>query len=171
LAFKPAITDNIVDMHGFLVLTRPDGSKTELRGGPSHKGSGDFSDAGPVGNPFKCTISTKWGVVVPYIGPHGKLGTDANGSALYSPDGNVADPKGTTQIAKTVDGKKPCVLANCVMQLMSVAGKSCKPYTVGIGDLRNSNTILTFALRACGVTDPLPTGISAPGWDAAWGPP
>jgi hypothetical protein len=168
LAFKPAIAEGFDDMHGYLVIGRPDGSQTEVRGGPSHKGSGDPSPMGPVGNPFSCTTSSKWGVVVPYIGPHGKLGTDALGAVLYSPDGNVADPKGITKITETLDGKKACVLANCIMQVVQAAGKSCQLYTVGVGELRNSNTIISQALAACAVKDPLPAGISAPGWGARW---
>lgn len=168
LAFKPAISEGIDDMHGYLVLTRPDGSKTEIRGGPSHKGSGDLSDAGPVGNPFSCPLTTKWGVVVPYVGPHGKIGKDSSGVDLFSPDGNIRDPKGVTNDIKSFDNKKSCVLANCVMQMMHVAGKSCKSYTLGIGELRNSNTIISFALSACGVANPLPPGITATGWGGSW---
>ncbi|TFY99251.1 hypothetical protein EZ313_22055 [Ramlibacter henchirensis] len=168
LAFKPAIAEGFDDMHAFLVISRPDGSKTEVRGGPSQKGSGTSSEAGPVGNPFACPVATKWGVVVPYIGPHGKLGTDGSGAAVYSPDGNVPDPKGTTVISKTLDGKKACVIANCIMQVVHAAGKTCQPYTVGVGELRNSNTLVSFALSACGVKDPLPAGITATGWGSAW---
>ena len=54
---------------------------------------------------------------------------------------------------------------------MQAAGKSCLPYTVGIGNLRNSNTILSFALASCGVKNPLPAGIKATGWGGSWNKP
>jgi hypothetical protein len=168
LKFKPAIAEGFDDMHSYLVIGRPDGTQTEVRGGPSHKGSGDMSSGGPVGNPFSCPIPNKWGVVVPYIGPHGKLGVDDTGASVYSPDGDVSEPKGVTKITDTVDGKKSCVLANCIMQVVHAAGKSCQPYTVGTGELRNSNTIISQALAACGVKDPIPAGITATGWGARW---
>jgi hypothetical protein len=174
LMFKGAVGD---DQHGFLVVTRPDGTKTEIRGGPSLGGSGsdrssgsDQSSSGaqPSGNPFQCKNSENWGVVVPYIGRHGALGKDAKGHAIFSPDGNVMKPNGITPIDKTMDGKSTCMLADCLMTVVKAAGKSCLPYTVGTGELRNSNTIISFALAACGVPDPLPKGISAPGWGGSW---
>lgn len=167
LAFKPAISEGFSDKHGFLVVTLPTGSTLELRGGPSHRGPSS-PGMGPVGNPFNCSTSTEWGVVVPYIGPHGKLGTDATGRDVFSPDGNVAAPEGLTAITNTADGKKPCAIASCLMQVIQAAGKSCLPYTVGTGDLRNSNTIISFALASCGVTNPLPSAIQATGWGGTW---
>lgn len=163
LAFKPAIGEGFDDKHGYLVVTQPNGSKLELRGGPSHRGPSS-SGMGPVGNPFNCSVTTEWGVVVPYVGPHGKLGNDASGKEVFSPDGNVAAPVGVTAITTTADGKKPCAIATCLMQVIQTAGKSCLPYTVGTGELRNSNTIISFALAACGVKNPLPAGIQATGW-------
>lgn len=171
LAFKPALLEGIDDMHGYLVVTRPDGSKLELRGGPTHKGPSSPGSLGPVGNPFNCATPTEWGVVVPYIGPHGKLGTDAAGAAVFSPDGNVSAPSGATAITGSADGKKTCAIAGCLMQVMQAAGKSCLPYTVGTGELRNSNTIISFALASCGVKNPLPAGIQATGWGGSWNKP
>lgn len=167
LAFKPAIGEGFEDKHGYLVVTQPSGSKLELRGGPTHRGPSS-PGMGPVGNPFSCSVNTDWGVVVPYIGPHGRLGVDASGVAVFSPDGNVAAPAGVTDITTTADGKKSCVIATCLMQVMQTAGKSCLPYTVGTGELRNSNTIISFALATCGVKDPLPSGIQATGWGGSW---
>lgn len=169
LAFKPAINEGFGDKHGFLVIAQPNGSKLEVRGGPSHRGPSS-PGMGPVGNPFNCNVTTDWGVVAPYVGPHGKLGTTPQGRDVFSPDGNVAAPAGVTAITTSADNKKTCEIATCVMKVVSAAGKSCKPYTVGVGALRNSNTIISFALAACGVSDPLPQGIEATGWGTNWGP-
>ena len=105
LAFKAALIPAMDDKHGYAVGTRFDGSKTEIRGGPSHGGSGASSDISPVGNPFSFAIASKWGVVVPYIGPHGKLAKDDKGKDAYFPDGNVANLMGFTVIMIPADGK------------------------------------------------------------------
>lgn len=167
LAFKPAIGDGFNDKHGYLTVTQSNGAKLELRGGPSHRGPSS-AGMGPVGNPFGCSTATEWGVVAPYIGPHGKLGVDANGKDVFSPDGNVPAPQSVTAITTSADGKKTCAISTCLMQVIQAAGKSCLPYTVGTGELRNSNTIISFALASCGVKNPLPAGITATGWGGSW---
>ena len=166
LQFK-AVAAN--DNHGYLVVTRPDGSKTEIRGGPSKGGGIGTGSSGdqPSGNPFECSTSHNWGVVVPYIGKHGLLGKDKDGHDVFSPDGNAGLP--TKQIPITASAQKNvCQLANCLMKMVAASGKSCQLYTVGTGKLRNSNTLMSTALAACGVTDPLPKGFSATGWGESW---
>lgn len=163
------------DRHGFVVITGPDGRLLELRGGPSQGGSGGSSAPGsssgsgpqPSGNPFGCETSSRWGVVVPYVGLHGRLGTDDAGLVIYSPDGVAADVNYSVSIGP---GTQPniCKMANCMMTIIKALGASCKNYTVGTGALRNSNTLISLALSSCGVSDPLPAGISAPGWGAGW---
>ena len=156
------------DNHAFLVVTRPDGSKTEIRGGPSKGGSvsGGSSGNQPSGNPFACTTTHNWGVVVPYIGRHGLLGKDKVGQDVYSPDGNTATAK---QISITASAQNNmCQLANCLMQMVAASGRSCQIYTVGTGKLRNSNTIISSALASCGVPDQLPKDLTATGWGNSW---
>lgn len=165
------------DHHGYVVITGPDGKKLELRGGPSRfdssvglsipglvsSGSGEQ----PPGNPFDCTTSHKLGVVVPYVGKHGRLGTDGSGNAVYSPDGDAATPSFKTVIGK---GAQPntCAMANCMMTVIKAMGQSCKIYTAGTGVLRNSNTLISLAMSACGLPDPLPAPMSATGWGNPW---
>ncbi|MEP3639043.1 MAG: hypothetical protein ABJ358_15460 [Rhizobiaceae bacterium] len=76
------------DNHSFVVVTSPDGSMLELRGGTEKRG--------PSGNPFQCVdTGHEWGAVVPYIGKHGRLG-----DGVYSPDGNVANPSARVTLGK-----------------------------------------------------------------------
>ncbi len=173
LLFKP-VTNN--DQHGFVVVKGPDGKELELRGGPSKGGGtsawvpGRISQASgdqPTGNPFNCSTSHKWGVIVPYVGPHGLLGKDAAGNTVYSPDGNVPNPTAAVSLGPGAQANV-CKLANCIMTILQAQGKSCKIYTVGVGALRNSNTVVSMALAACGLSDPLPRSISAPGWGSNW---
>lgn len=166
LLFKPAVRE---DQHAYIIITRPDGKKTEVRGGPSRGGGSNSAGSGdqPSGNPFKCTTSHNWGVVVPYIGQHGLLGKDAHGKTLYSPDGNIETPTKVISIKESAQ-KTSCLLANCIMQSARASGESCQLYTVGTGKLRNSNTLISTALATCGVADPLPTDISATGWGGGW---
>ena len=169
LMFKPV--PKLSSVHPFVVVTGPDGKKIELRGGPSRGGGSDSapglispgSGDQPTGEPFKCVATNKWGVVVTYIGPHGLLGKDAAGHEVFSPDGQVATVTATVPLGR---GAQPnvCKLANCMMTILEAQGKSCKPYTLGVGALRNSNTVISMALAACGVPDPLPPTLSAPGW-------
>jgi hypothetical protein len=171
---KPVLLN---DNHGYVVVTGPDGKKLELRGGPSRfdssvglaipglisLGSGEQ----PPGNPFNCTTSHKLGVVVPYVGKHGKLATDSSGNAVYSPDGEITTPSFTSSIGK---GAQPntCAMANCMMTVVKAMGQSCKIYTAGTGVLRNSNTLISLAMSACGLPDPLPKPMSATGWGNPW---
>lgn len=171
---KPVLLN---DNHGYVVVTGPDGNKLELRGGPSKfdssvglaipglvsSGSGEQ----PPGNPFNCTTNHKLGVVVPYVGKHGKLATDINGNAVYSPDGEITSPSFSASIGK---GEQPntCAMANCMMTVIKAMGQSCKIYTAGTGVLRNSNTLISLAMSACGVPDPLPKMMSATGWGNPW---
>ena len=165
---KPAGID---DQHGFVIVTGPDGAKLELRGGPSKGGSGGVSVPGldpsssgdqPSGNPFNCSTSHNWGVVVPYVGKHGKL---ADG--IYSPDGNAGTPLYRVGIGPGAQ-MNTCKLANCMMTVIKAMGASCKIYTVGIGRLRNSNTLISLAMSSCGVADPLPSSMTATGWGNGW---
>lgn len=167
---KPA---GVKDGHGFVVVTGPDGQKLELRGGPSKGGSDGISVPGssgsgdqPSGNPFACATSHEWGVVVPYVGRHGKLGNDSSGADIYSPDGNP-NLLYNTGIGPGAQ-KNVCVLANCMMTVIKALGASCKLYTVGVGQLRNSNTLISQAMASCGVQDPLPAGMTATGWGNSW---
>lgn len=170
---KPA---GVSDHHGFVVIAGPDGKLLELRGGPSAGGS-DGSSAPtlvppgsgeqPAGNPFSCETSHNWGVVVPYVGTHGNLGADEGGSPIYSPDGIAADHTFSVDIGPGAQ-QNICAMANCMMTVIKALGASCKDYTVGTGDLRNSNTLISMALSSCGVPDPLPAPMSAPGWGAGW---
>lgn len=168
----PGVED---DNHGFIVVDGPNGKKLELRGGPS-KGGGvstwvpgritASSGDQPTGNPFNCTTTHNWGVVVPYIGPHGKLGTDTAG-AVYSPDGNTPNPTKTIKLGAGAQSNV-CKLANCLMTMIKTLGGSCKIYTVGTGQLRNSNTVISTALASCGHADPLPANFRAVGWGTLW---
>lgn len=167
----------VSDNHGYVVISGPDGEKLELRGGPSKfdssvglsipglisSGSGDQ----PTGNPFNCTTTHKLGVVVPYVGKHGLLGSDSGGNPIHSPDGNVSTPAFRTPIGK---GAQPntCAMANCMMTVIKAMGQSCKNYTAGTGVLRNSNTLISLAMAACGVPNPLPTPMTATGWGNPW---
>jgi hypothetical protein len=173
LMFKPVVNN---DQHGYIVVKGPDGKELELRGGPSKGGGtstwvpGRISPSTgdqPTGNPFNCSTTHSWGVIVPYVGPHGVLGTDATGNKIYSPDGNVPKPTATVSLGR---GAQPdvCKMANCVMTILQAQGKSCKLYTLGVGALRNSNTVVSMALAACGLADPLPKNISATGWGNNW---
>lgn len=166
----------IGDVHAFVVVSLPSGSLLELRGGPSIGGGGSISAPGsipgssgpqPSGNPFNCTTSHKWGVVVPYVGPHGKLGTDASGNAFYSPDGIASQVTYRSALGPGAQDNI-CSMANCMMTTIKALGASCKNYTVGTGALRNSNTLIAFALSSCGVPDPIPANVSAPGWGTRW---
>jgi hypothetical protein len=154
--------------HAYLVITRPDGTKTELRGGPQRgPDSGSGSSDQPPGNPFNCSTQHKLGVVVPYIGKHGLLGTDGQGKDLYSPDGNTAK---VTQAAKITGSgtKNSCAIANCLMNSVKASAASCENYILGTAWYRNSNTIISTALEACGATDPKRADVSAPGWGEPW---
>jgi hypothetical protein len=120
LELKPA---GISDQHGYVVVTGPDGKMLELRGGPSRGGSSNVSAPGldtsssgdqPSGNPFGCTTSHPWGVVVPYVGKHGKLGTDDSGRPIFSPDGDVQHPIFSVGIGHGAQ-KNVCAMANCMM--------------------------------------------------------
>jgi hypothetical protein len=155
----------IEDSHGFVVVTGPGGKILELRGGPSKgpSGSGDQ----PPGNPFNCTTSHELGVVVPYVGKHGKLGTDSSGTTIYSPDGNVQNPLYSVGIGPGAQ-TNVCAMANCMMNVIKALGASCKIYTAGTGKLRNSNTLISLALSSCGVPDPLPASTTATGWGNNW---
>lgn len=143
------------DNHSFVVVTSPDGSKLELRGGTEKRG--------PSGNPFQCVdTGHEWGAVVPYIGSHGRL---ADG--VYSPDGDVTNPS-----ARVTLGKGPhdniCAMANCVMGIMKALGQSCEKYIVGTAWMRNSNTMVSQALAACGMPDGRPASLTASGWGEPW---
>jgi hypothetical protein len=173
LLFKPVVNS---DQHAFVVIQGPDGKTLELRGGPSKGGGtstmvpGRISAASgdqPIGNPFKCSTSHNWGVVVPYVGPNGPIGKDSAGKDIYSPDGNTPNPTATISLGPGAQGNV-CKLANCIMTILQAQGRSCKIYTVGTGALRNSNTVISMALASCGVPDPLPKTISAPGWGSPW---
>ncbi|WP_134500723.1 hypothetical protein [Microvirga pakistanensis] len=170
---KPA---GIKDHHGFVVVTGPNNAQLEIRGGPSKGGSGDSSVPGstssgsglqPSGNPFNCASSHEWGVVVPYVGKHGRLGTTGSGTVIYSPDGKPEDVKFSVNIGPGAQ-KNVCALANCMMSMVKTLGASCKIYTAGTGKLRNSNTLISLALSSCGVPDPLPATMSATGWGNGW---
>jgi hypothetical protein len=165
LLFKPVL---LRSQHSYLVITRPDGTKTEVRGGPSKIGREDrFAIHQPSGNPFKCKTNDRYGVVAPYVGLHGLLGQDEKGTDVYSPDGNVATPAHAITIDKSIH-KTSCALANCLMQAASSNGKSCQPYDLDTAKMRNSNTLVFTSLTACGVKDPLPLSVSAPGWYTPW---
>lgn len=167
---KPAF---VGDHHGFVVIKGPDGKLLELRGGPSNGGSGasvpgaPSSGDQPPGNPFNCTTPHQWGVVVPYVGKHGNLGTDSGGTPIYSPDGRSAEHVFNVSIGR---GAQPniCAMANCMMTIIKTMGASCKNYTAGTGRLRNSNTLISLALSSCGVPDPLPSPMTATGWGETW---
>ena len=170
---KPA---GVKDGHGYVVVTGPDGKALELRGGPSKGGGGGSSVPGsdqgssgdqPSGNPFKCIATNKWGVVVPYVGLHGKVGIGPSNTPIYSPDGNVPHPLFSTVIGRGGQ-KNVCAMANCMMTVIKALGQSCQPYTVGVGKLRNSNTLISQAIASCGVPDPLPASMSATGWGNSW---
>lgn len=143
------------DNHSYVVVTSSDGSMLELRGGTEKRG--------PSGNPFLCAdTGHEWGVVVPYIGKHGRL---ADG--VYSPDGKVANPT-----ARVTLGKGPhaniCAMANCVMGIMKSLGQSCEKYIVGTAWMRNSNTMVSQAMSACGMPDGRPASLTASGWGEPW---
>lgn len=168
---KPA---GIKDNHAFVVVTGPSGP-LELRGGPSKGGSGNSSVPGlaspgmgtqPSGNPFNCTTTHEWGVVVPYVGKHGQLNSGP-GTPVFSPDGNPKDVVYSASIGAGAQ-KDVCAMANCMMTVIKALGASCKIYTVGTGILRNSNTLISQALASCGVKDPLPGTMSATGWGNKW---
>lgn len=169
---KPA---GIKDHHGFVVVHGPNDVVLELRGGPSKGGGlsivpGSMSPASgpqPPGNPFNCSTSHQWGVVVPYIGKHGRLAISDSGSTVYSPDGKPEDIVLTANIGSGAQ-KDICKMANCMMNLMKTLGASCKIYTAGTGKLRNSNTMISLALSSCGVPDPLPAPMKATGWGNGW---
>lgn len=168
LYFKPVPFPRDDSQHAYLVITGPDGAQIEVRGGPSKGGPSKQADQ-PSGNPFQCNVAHPWGVVVPYIGKHGLLGKDAAGNDIYSPDGDVSQPTKTIPITKSAQTSM-CALANCLMKIASADGKSCQLYTVGVGKLRNSNTLASMALASCGVKDPKPDDVQAPGWGEAWNP-
>lgn len=154
--------------HAYLVVTGPNGTKTEVRGGPQRgPDSGSGSSNQPPGNPFNCTTPHKLGVVVPYIGKHGLLGKDDQNKNVYSPDGNVAS---VTQTAKiTSPGTKgSCAVANCLMNSVKASAASCENYILGTAWHRNSNTIISTALGACKAADPKRADVSAPGWGEPW---
>ena len=174
LMFKTVVSST---QHAYIVVDGNSGHKLELRGGPSMgRGSGNWvpglvsSGAGPqpTGNPFGCTRTEVWGFVVPYVGRHGALGTNSVGESVYSPDGNVAGPTWQGEFNTTAQ-PNACTLANCLMGMFKALGASCKPYfAAGTAKTRNSNTIVSSALAACGVADPKPPSISAPGWGTGW---
>lgn len=173
LFFKPVINNS---QHAWVVVTRPGGEKLELRAGPQGGGSGSeivpgliVSNAAqqPTGNPFECGAGgPSWGVVTPYVGLHGRLGTDASGRDIYSPDGNVATPTAQFDLGSGAQDNI-CAMANCMMQMIKALGASCKNYQVGTLP-RNSNTVISQALASCGVADPKPINIDAPGWGRSW---
>lgn len=174
LMFKPVVSPH---QHAYIVVDGNSGQKLELRGGPSMgRASGNSvpglvsSGAGPqpTGNPFGCSRTEEWGFVVPYVGRHGALGTDSGGETAYSPDGNVAEPTWRGGF-NTSAQSSACVLANCLMGMFKALGSSCKPYySAGTAKTRNSNTMVSSALAACGVADPKPASVSAPGWGVHW---
>lgn len=176
LMFKP-VFGTMQPQHAYVVVDNNSGQKLELRGGPSMgRGSGNWvpglvsSGAGPqpTGNPFSCSRTDEWGFVVPYIGRHGALGTNSSGESVYSPDGNVAGPTWQGEFNTTAQ-PNACTLANCLMGMFKALGASCKPYfAAGTAKTRNSNTMVSAALAACGVADPKPASVSAPGWGTSW---
>ncbi len=172
LQFKPV---RARQQHAYIIVKGPDGKVIELRAGPAKGGPsgtvpGQISPSAgdqPTGNPFNCAAINEWGAIITYIGPHGPLGTDVTGSTIYSPDGNVATPTATVPLNKGAQADI-CKLANCMMTVLQAAGRSCKAYMNGSVRIRNSNTAISMSLSACGVDDPRPTSISAPGWGEVW---
>jgi hypothetical protein len=175
LRFKPV--PFTTKQHSFIVVRGPDGRMLELRAGPAKGGpagtivpgqSGASSGDQPSGNLFSCGSINDWGAVVHYVGAHGLLGSNAQGQQVFSPDGDVASPTATVQLGR---GGQPdiCKMANCVMTVMTAQARSCKPYmALGVAVTRNSNTAVSMALAACGVADPKPAAVDAPGWGAPW---
>jgi hypothetical protein len=155
--------------HAYLIITRPDGTKTEVRGGPQYSvvDGGTGSSEQPPGNPFSCSTTHKIGVVVPYIGKHGLLGKDAGGNDLHSPDGNVLNSTQTAKIPAS-GARNSCALANCLIESVKASGASCQNYILGTAWHRNSNTIISTALGACAVADPKRADVAAPGWGEPW---
>lgn len=157
LLFKPVnlpwpVAD---DTHSYIVVTGENGTQLELRGGTEKRG--------PAGNPFGCAdTGHDWGVVVPYMGKHGKIVDGA-----YSPDGNVTRPVARKPLGRGAQANT-CKMANCVMTVMKAMGQSCKKYIVGVARMRNSNTFVSMALASCGVRDGKPGNISASGWGENW---
>ncbi len=152
LLFKPLAN---IENHAYVVVTGPNGSQLELRGGPE-KG-------GPTGNPQSCAATNHpWGAVVAYIGKHGLLA-----EGVHSPDGNVSSPSARVEIGAGAQSNV-CKMANCMMTVMKSLGASCENYILGVAKMRNSNTIVSQALASCGVPDPLPNGLTAAGWGESW---
>ena len=158
--------------HCYLVITNPDGSLTEVRAGPQNEGPLPGSDSsmsqGPVGDPCGCGGGGTggWGVVVPYIGPHGP---NARPDGTSSPDGDLQKKPITDRAPVSVPaGMNGCELGNCLMREMNAIGNSCQDYVLGIGWSRNSNTAISTILTRCGAVDPKPDNVRAPGWGEAW---
>ena len=163
LGFKKVVVEQL--LHAYLVSTDGNGRKTEIRSGPQNV---DGSSTAISGNPFNCKNEDhKFGAIVPYIGKHGLLGKDSNGKDVFSPDGN-ATPVAWVPIKKS---KQPtmCALSACLMNTVSTFTKMCKNYVMlGIDWTRNSNTTVSSALSACGVENPKPDAVNAPGWGQTW---
>jgi hypothetical protein len=166
LRFKPTPLPGQTK-HAFLVISESDGKQTEVRGGPQKESVSDASSKNASGNPFACDTDHKFGAVVPYIGRHGKLGKGEGGEDVFSPDGEDEDISGRATISQAVL-KSSCALANCLVSSVKQSASSCKNYVLGAGWMRNSNTIISTALTTCGVNDPKPKDISAPGWGEEW---
>lgn len=162
LKFKDALPFGD-SQHAFIVIQTPEKQFFEVRGGPSKALA---SESFALGDVFSCKSVHKLGIVAPYVGPHGILGKDGAGKNIYSPDGN-AKPNASKRLDK---GKQEtvCALANCVMKVTHSLGKSCRKYIAGVKWLRNSNTIISTALKECGAPTSLPEKIKAPGWDENW---
>ncbi|MCG6154466.1 RHS repeat-associated core domain-containing protein [Rubinisphaera margarita] len=158
------------DRHALIVITAPDGSKIEVRGGPMHGSSSGPTSRQEIGNPYDCDEDRDgpWGPVIGYVGPHGFLGRDREGKEIYSNDGRPGQVYNSVVPIKARGGRSICELANCIMRVAKALGNSCQDYNIGTGKMRNSNTFISSILSTCGVGDPKPKDVVAPGWGEPW---